>query len=98
MAVIRIAVNRLLVLPHETRTVILRDYCSALEMLLNSESAFNLAQKVAEICRSAGDAGGTLALPWIPSHIEVPCNDRADALDAATHLGNSPSVFVERFP
>lgn len=47
------AVNHLLVLRDKTRAEILRDFRSAPQLLLRSENAFILAQKVAEACRCA---------------------------------------------
>lgn len=90
------AVNHLLVLRDKTRAEILRDFRSAPQLLLRSENAFILAQKVGEACRYPKNSEWTSGLQWILPHIAVHGNNRSDALPAADHIDDAPTLVVER--
>lgn len=77
--------------------VISTDPRCALKLLLNAEHTSLFMPGVTNACRVLEGAGSCLSLQWVPSHSDVPGNDRADALAAVAHLNEEPPNFRDRF-
>lgn len=79
------------------KTVILSDSRSALCNLDFLDKAPFLAQCVADKATKLSMEGWQIAFQWIPSHMGINGNERADVLATKAHQQEEPSLFIPRY-
>ncbi|KAG0433113.1 hypothetical protein HPB47_020219, partial [Ixodes persulcatus] len=86
------ALESIKIITPPTKAVVLTDSRGALQQLQRLERATPLLKSVALTASTVEDLGWSLALQWIPSHVRIPGNERADELAArANNDGITPS-------
>lgn len=80
-----------------TKAVILTDSKCALQQLQRTDKRTPLLARVALEARTVEDLGWTLAMQWIPSHVGISGNERADTLAARAHDDQAPTFLLDRF-
>ncbi|KAG0416735.1 hypothetical protein HPB47_006181 [Ixodes persulcatus] len=80
-----------------TKAVVPTDSRGALQQLRRLERATPLLNRVALTAATVEDLGWSLALQWIPSHVGIPGNERADELAARAHNDGDPTFLLDRF-
>ncbi|KAG0414422.1 hypothetical protein HPB47_008366 [Ixodes persulcatus] len=80
-----------------TKAVILTDSKGALQQLQRTDKRTPLLARVALEAQTVEDLGWTLAMQWIPSHVGISGNERADTLAARAHDDQAPTFLLDRF-
>ncbi|KAG0415563.1 hypothetical protein HPB47_007264 [Ixodes persulcatus] len=79
------------------KAVILTDSRSALVHIANPEHAPLIAQEAAHIATKLEDNGWRLVFQWVPSHIGILGNERADTLATRAHSISTTTHNLRRF-
>lgn len=79
------------------KAVLLTDSRTALKLLGNLEDAPQHARCIGQMARNLESKGWQIAFQWLPSHVGILGNERADRLAAEAHHTNVPTLTVPKF-
>lgn len=84
-------------LHHHCHSCKVTDFRDAIQLLGSVNEATLLASTVANTCRNLEDAGWTLILQWMPSHVGIPGNEKTDFPASGAHHDGRPTFLLRRF-